>query len=84
MVGHGDRALTIPNRRVVGRTVERMETLAMALAEAGRFSEAVKQQKSAISQAGWQGRSELVPFLEANLARYEAGQTCCAEMTLSN
>lgn len=84
-VRDGDRAVDLASRTFrAGRTVERIETLAMALAEAGRFTEAVKNQKAAVSQAGWQGRTELVPFLEANLARYEAGQTCCAEMQPSN
>ena len=79
-VRDGDRAVDLANRTFrAGTTVERIETLAMALAEAGRFPEAVKNQKAAISRAGWQGRSDLLPLLEANLERYQRGLTCCAE-----
>lgn len=75
----GERAVDLASRTFrAGTTVERLETLAMALAEAGRFSEAVTKQKEAIAMAGWRGRTDIVPTLEANLARYEAGQSCCA------
>ena len=50
----------------------------MAYAENGLFRDAVKTQKEAIAMAGWQGRAELVPELEANLHRYEQGLRCCA------
>ena len=53
----------------------------MAYAECGQFTDAVKTQKKAIAMAGWQGRAELVPVLEANLLRYQEGQSCCAEMS---
>jgi tetratricopeptide (TPR) repeat protein len=79
-VRDGDRAVDLASRTFrAGKTVERLETLAMALAEAGRFLEAVKTQKEAIVQAGWSGQAMLVPTLEANLARYQAERSCCAE-----
>jgi tetratricopeptide (TPR) repeat protein len=81
-VRDGDRALDLAGKTFrAGSTVERLETLAMAYAETGQFDEAVETQKKAISQAGWQGRTNLVPTLEANLARYQTGQSCCAEPT---
>lgn len=76
----GERAVDLATRTFrAGRTVERVETLAMALAEAGRFPEAVTTQKEAIALAGWRGQTALIPVLEANLIRYQAGKSCCAE-----
>jgi tetratricopeptide (TPR) repeat protein len=80
----GERAVDLASRTFrAGKTVERLETLAMAMAEAGRFREAIKTQKEAIALAGWRGQTALVPTLDANLARYEAEQSCCAAMTPS-
>jgi len=83
-VRDGERAMDLVRRTFrAGRTVESLETLAMAYAETGRFREAVETQKEAISQAGWRGRTDLAPTLEVNLARYEAGQSCCADAVSS-
>jgi tetratricopeptide (TPR) repeat protein len=51
-----------------------LETLAMALAAAGRFDEAIQAQTSAIAGAEREGQSDLVPRLHANLERYRSGQ----------
>ncbi len=57
----------------------RLETLAMASAEAGLFDEAVRLQRRVIQMMTWDGRLDALPRLEANLARYRAGQICCAD-----
>jgi tetratricopeptide (TPR) repeat protein len=62
-----------------GSSPSRLETLAMASAEAGLFNEAVKLQRQVIQMMTWEGRFDVLPKLEANLARYWAGQTCCAD-----
>ena len=51
-----------------------LETLAMALAAAGRFDEAIQAQTNAIAAAEREGQSGLVPRLHANLERYQRGQ----------
>jgi tetratricopeptide (TPR) repeat protein len=50
------------------------EALAMALAESGRFEEAVNLQQELIQTARSQQRPDLLPGLEAALAMYQAGQ----------
>ena len=52
------------------------ETLAMALAEVGRFDEAVKRQTEAIRDARRAGRADLAARLGANLRLYEARRPC--------
>jgi tetratricopeptide (TPR) repeat protein len=75
----GKRALDLAQRTLRdGATPSRLETLAMASAEAGDFDEAVRVQRRVIQMVTWQGPEDLLPRLEANLARYLAGQTCCA------
>ena len=79
-VRDGERALDLARRTLrAGTTPDRLETLAMASAEAGLFEEAVQFQRELIREMTWEGRMEELPDLEANLARYRAGQTCCAE-----
>ena len=51
------------------------ETMAMALAEVGRFDEAVKWQQDAIAAAS-QGDRGLASRLTVNLRRYRARQPC--------
>lgn len=51
-----------------------LETLAMALAAAGRFDEAIEAQTSAIAGAEREGQSGLLPRLRANLERYRRGE----------
>ena len=76
----GERALDLARRMIrAGLNPGRLETLAMASAEAGLFLEAVRLQQELIQRLTWEGRLEEFPNLEANLARYRAGQTCCAK-----
>lgn len=55
-----------------GRSAEAMEVLAAAYAEAGRFGDAVRMAKKAISLARSSGREELARNIEAQLRSYEA------------
>lgn len=57
-------------------TIDVAETMAMALAEAGRFTEAAAMQREAIKAARAMGDASLVSGLQPNLARYEARQPC--------
>jgi hypothetical protein len=78
-VRDGERAVDLARRTLrAGTTPSRVEILAMANAEAGLFYEAVRMQREAIRMMIWEGRTDALPRLEANLARYLAGQTCCA------
>jgi tetratricopeptide (TPR) repeat protein len=78
-VRNGERALDLAQRTLrAGTTPSRLETLAMASAEAGLFVDAVRLQRQAIRMMTWDGNLDALPKLEANLARYLAGQTCCA------
>jgi tetratricopeptide (TPR) repeat protein len=78
-VRDGQRALELARQAVrAGLSPGRLETLAMASAEAGLFDEAVRQQQELIQRLSWEGRVEDLSRLEANLARYRAGLTCCA------
>jgi tetratricopeptide (TPR) repeat protein len=54
------------------------ETVAMSMAAAGRFEEAINWQREVIRQAQ-EAPQERLASLRANLARYESGQTCCPE-----
>ena len=47
------------------------ETMAMALAEVGRFDEAVTVQRVVMTAAGDAGRQDLARSMAANLALYE-------------
>jgi tetratricopeptide (TPR) repeat protein len=77
-VRDGDRAAELAPRTLrAGSTPSRLETLAMASAEAGRFEEAVELQRDVILEMRRQGRVDVLPRLEANLERYRAGQSCC-------
>jgi tetratricopeptide (TPR) repeat protein len=79
-VRDGERAVGLARRTLrAGSSPSRLETLAMASAEAGLFNEAVKLQRQVIQMMTWEGRFDVLPKLEANLARYRAGQTCCAD-----
>lgn len=57
-------------------TIDVAETMAMALAEVGRYSEAVAMQKEAIKAARAMGAAALAEKLQPNLARYLARQPC--------
>lgn len=78
-VRDGERALDLAQRTLrAGTTPGRVETLAMAAAEVGLFVDAIRLQRQAILMVTTEGRTDLLPRLEANLERYLAGQTCCA------
>jgi len=79
-VRDGERALDLAQRTLrAGTTPSRLEALAMASAEAGLFDDAVRLQRRVIQMMTWDGRLDALPRLEANLARYRAWQTCCAD-----
>jgi hypothetical protein len=51
---------------------EALDTLAAALAEAGRFSEAVKVAQAAVAGAGAAGQTNLAAQIRARLDLYQA------------
>lgn len=75
----GERALELAREVFAAEaTLDNAETLAMAMAEAGRFEEAVETQRQIVEGAREQGAGpEVLRRLEGNLARYRARQTCC-------
>lgn len=75
-VRDGRRALTIA-QALVGRqprTVDLAETMAMASAEAGQYSDAVRWQREAIEATERTGRRDAVERLTDNLKRYQDGR----------
>jgi tetratricopeptide (TPR) repeat protein len=76
-VRDGPRAMTLMRGLLQNqRTPELMQTMAMTLAELGRFEEAVKWQREAIAAAGRSDRPDLTSRLSENLARYEGRLPC--------
>jgi tetratricopeptide (TPR) repeat protein len=76
-VRDGGRAREIAAALFAGaNNLDNAETLAMAYAEDGDYGLAVKQQRKIIEAAKGAWRFDVVPRLEANLARYEAGEPC--------
>ena len=75
MVRDGTRALSMIEalERTNGLTVTLAESSAMALAETGRFKDAVARQRQAIAMATQAGRGDLANRLAGNLHRYESG-----------
>jgi tetratricopeptide (TPR) repeat protein len=75
-VRDGSRALGLVSALASAQTsVTLAETMAMALAELGRFDEATKWQRAAIASAR-ETRRDLLPALTRNLASYERRQPC--------
>ncbi len=75
----GPRAMTIAGSLVqADPAAPNAETAAMALAETGRFEEAVSVQRTLVEEARRQGRSGEYRRLARNLERYEREQACCA------
>ena len=73
----GRRALSIVETLAKGGvSVEFAETMAMALAEVGRYADAVMWQRRAISSASHQGATAMSRLMTANLDLYERGQPC--------
>ena len=58
------------------RTIELVETMAMASAENGDYSAAVKLQREAIDAAARAGRQDVAGRLAANLGQYQARRPC--------
>jgi tetratricopeptide (TPR) repeat protein len=76
-VRDGARALTIVQALLQNqRTLELMQTMAMTLAELGRFEEAVRWQRDAIAAAAQSNRRDLSGRLAENLGRYERRLPC--------
>jgi tetratricopeptide (TPR) repeat protein len=76
-VRDGQRALTIVEALLEHqRTLELMQTMAMALAEVGRFDDAVRWQQEAMTAAAQSNRRDLSARLAENLSRYERRLPC--------
>jgi tetratricopeptide (TPR) repeat protein len=75
---NGARALSIMEEllKTQPQTLPMAETTAMALAEVGRFDEAVEWQRNAIAAATQGNRADLVSKLAVNLRRYQNRQAC--------
>jgi tetratricopeptide (TPR) repeat protein len=73
-VRDGRRALSIMQslEKTTAPAVTLIETTAMALAENGRFAEAIARQRQAIAMATQGRRTDLVTRLSENLRRYES------------
>ena len=78
-VRNGKRALAIMETLTRDQqTVGTSETMAMALAELGRFDDASQWQRNAIDLASQSGRLDVVRRLAANLRLYETRRPCRA------
>ena len=76
-VRDGARALALVTPLAEGqRSPAVVETMAMALAETGRFDEAVRLQAELLQLARRGGRADLMPHLAANLRLYQARRPC--------
>jgi len=60
------------------RTPQHAETLAMALAEVGRFEDAVQLQRRILDEFEKSASRDVLDRLRRNLDRYTGGTTCCA------
>jgi tetratricopeptide (TPR) repeat protein len=73
----GARAMTLVQGLLQNqRTLELMQTMAMTLAELGRFEDAVKWQREAMAVAAQSNRRDLDERLAENLSRYERRLPC--------
>jgi tetratricopeptide (TPR) repeat protein len=76
-VRDGARAMSLMNVLLKGQqTIALTETMAMTLAELGRFEEAERWQRNAIAGARLAARSDLVARLTDNLLLYRRRQPC--------
>jgi predicted Zn-dependent protease len=77
-VRDGQRALnigqTLLNRQP--RTLELVETMAMASAEVGQYAAAVGLQREAMQAAEKAGRRDIMKRISENLELYQAGKPC--------
>ena len=77
----GPRAMTIAGALLqADNAAPNAETAAMALAEVGRFEEAVSIQRTLVEEARRQGRTGEERRLTRNLERYEREEACCARV----
>ena len=76
-VRDGQRAQAIVERlSQTSKTIDLGETMAMALAERGRFADAVSVQRQVMDASIRQGLDAVTRRMAANLLRYERGQPC--------
>ena len=76
-VRDGQRAQAIIERLVqANKTIDLGETLAMALAERGQYTEAAALQRQLMEASIRQGLDAVARRMAANLLRYERGQPC--------
>jgi tetratricopeptide (TPR) repeat protein len=76
-VRDGQRALSIAGSLLKSqRTLELMRTMAMALAEVGRFDEAATWQREAMTAAAQSNRRDLTATLSETLSSYEQRRPC--------
>ncbi len=84
-VRDGARAVSLMNELMKSQqTLPMAETMAMALAESGRFDEAARWQQDAIRAASESKREDLVRRLTANLKLYQSRQPCRTPWTLDD
>ncbi len=78
-VRNGERALELA-LELFGEvpSLESMETVAMAYAEADKHSEAIDWQKRLIAEAGDEAEEADLGRWKSNLALYESGAACCS------
>lgn len=75
----GPRALRLAQQAFKAETnpdLDRGETLAMALAEAGHYNEAAELQRLLIAKVQSSGRNDLAEILRGNLILYDSGKAC--------
>ena len=58
------------------QTVDLAETMAMALADVGQYTQAATLQRQVMAAAGKAGHPDVVKQLAGNLARYDRGEAC--------
>jgi tetratricopeptide (TPR) repeat protein len=76
-VRDGHQAMALLQERLKGAPqVDVRETMAMTLAELGRYDEAVRWQREAIAAAKQAGRVDLARLMADNLALYERRRPC--------
>ena len=77
-VRDGRRAMRLVEQLAVRgeRTIDLGETMAMALAEVGRYGEAAAVQRDLVAAAEAEGMRDAVARLAANLRLYERGRPC--------
>lgn len=76
-VRDGRQALALARALEAGhKTTAVAETMAMALAELGRFAEAIEWQRAAMSGAAAAGQAETSQRMAANLVLYRLGRPC--------